>query len=88
MGVTTIGLDLAKNVFQVHGIDGDGKVSVRRQLRRGEVLKFFQGVPGGDGSVWHGASLGAGNCGAGPYGEADAARLRQALREARKDRRR
>lgn len=45
MGVTTIGLDLAKNVFQVHGIDGDGKVLVRRQLRRGEVLKFFQGLP-------------------------------------------
>ncbi len=45
MGVTTLGLDLAKNVFQVHGIDGDGKVLVRRQLRRGEVLKFFQGLP-------------------------------------------
>ncbi|CAO3411724.1 transposase [Azospirillum oryzae] len=45
MGVTTIGLDLAKNVFQVHGINGDGKVLVRRQLRRGEVLKFFQGLP-------------------------------------------
>ncbi|CAO3378974.1 Mobile element protein [Azospirillum argentinense] len=45
MGVTTIGLDLAKNVFQVHGIDGDGKILVRRQFRRGEVLKFFQGLP-------------------------------------------
>ena len=45
MGGATIGLDLAKNVFQVHGIDGDGKVLVRRQLRRGEVLKFFQGLP-------------------------------------------
>lgn len=31
MGVTIIGLDLAKNVFQVHGIDGDGKVLVRRR---------------------------------------------------------
>ena len=44
MALTTIGLDLAKIVFQVHGIDGDGKVLVRRQLRRGEVLKFFQGL--------------------------------------------
>ncbi len=43
--VVTIGLDLAKNVFQVHGIAANGKILVRRQLRRGEVLKFFQGVP-------------------------------------------
>ncbi len=39
--VSTIGLDLAKNVFQVHGIDAAGKVLVRRQLRRAEVLSFF-----------------------------------------------
>ncbi len=39
--VSTIGLDLAKNVFQVHGIDAAGRVLVRRQLRRGEVLAFF-----------------------------------------------
>ena len=43
--MTTIGLDLAKNVFQVHGIAADGQVLVRRQLRRGEVLKFFESVP-------------------------------------------
>ncbi|SMH62181.1 IS110 family RNA-guided transposase [Azospirillum agricola] len=43
--LVTIGLDLAKTVFQVHGITAEGKVLVRRQLRRGEVLKFFQGVP-------------------------------------------
>ena len=40
--VTTIGLDLAKHVFQVHGIDAAGQVMVRRQLRRGELLKFFE----------------------------------------------
>ena len=40
--ITTIGLDLAKHVFQVHGIDAGGQVVVRRQLRRGELLKFFE----------------------------------------------
>ena len=39
--VVTIGLDLAKNVFQVHGIDAQGNVLVRRPLRRAEVLPFF-----------------------------------------------
>jgi transposase len=42
--VVTIGLDLAKNVFQVHGVGADGKVLVRRQLRRAEVLRFFGGL--------------------------------------------
>ena len=37
----TIGLDLAKNIFQVHGNDAEGKVLVRRRLRRNEVLEFF-----------------------------------------------
>jgi len=42
MQITTIGLDIAKNVFQVHGIDGDDKVVVRKQLRRSQVMRFFQ----------------------------------------------
>jgi hypothetical protein len=42
--ITTIGLDLAKKIFQVHGIDADGRAVVRRALRRGEVLKFFSGL--------------------------------------------
>jgi transposase len=42
--ITTIGLDLAKNVFQVHGIDEAGQVVVRRRLRRGQVLGFFAGL--------------------------------------------
>ena len=42
---TTIGLDIAKNVFQVHGIDAAEKVVVRKQLRRGQVLKFFAALP-------------------------------------------
>ena len=40
--ITTIGLDIAKSVFQVHGIDTEGKVIVRRQLKRRYVLAFFQ----------------------------------------------
>src|SRR5262245_1075036 len=39
--ITTIGLDLAKKVFQIHGIDAEGKVVVARKLRRKEVLAFF-----------------------------------------------
>ena len=39
--VTTIGLDIAKSVFQVHGIDAKGKVVIRQQLRRSRVLGFF-----------------------------------------------
>ena len=44
MQVTTIGLDLAKHWFQIHGIDARGGVAVRRKLRRGELLTFFQSL--------------------------------------------
>jgi transposase len=40
--VTTIGLDIAKSVFQVHGIDAEGNVVLRRQLKRRYVLVYFQ----------------------------------------------
>ena len=40
--ITTIGLDIAKSVFQVHGIDAEDKVIIRRQLKRRYVLAFFQ----------------------------------------------
>jgi transposase len=43
--ISTIGLDIAKSVFQVHGVDAAGQVVVRRQLRRGRVLAFFQKLP-------------------------------------------
>jgi len=45
MQITTIGLDIAKNVFQVHGIDATEKVVVRKQLRPGQVMKFFEALP-------------------------------------------
>jgi hypothetical protein len=43
--ITTIVLDIAKSAFQVHGVDADGQVVVRRQLKRGYVLAFFQKLP-------------------------------------------
>lgn len=43
--VITVGVDLAKNVFQVHGVDSPGKPVVRRQLRRSQFLAFFDGLP-------------------------------------------
>src|SRR5260370_34536731 len=43
--ISMIGLDLAKNVFQVHGVDASGGVVLRRQLRRGAVEKFFAQLP-------------------------------------------
>lgn len=43
--VTTIGLDIAKSVFQVHGVDAAGEVVVRRKLTRGRVLAFFESLP-------------------------------------------
>ncbi len=45
MHITTIGLDIAKNVFQVHGIDAAEKVVVRKQLRRGQMLAFVKALP-------------------------------------------
>ena len=43
--VTTIGLDLAKTVFQIHGVDAAGNAVLKRQLRRGQVLEFFGKLP-------------------------------------------
>ena len=43
--ISTIGLDLAKNVFQLHGVDGSGAVVLKKQLRRGALEKFFAQLP-------------------------------------------
>lgn len=42
--ISTIGLDLAKNVYQLHGVDSSGQVVLKRQLRRAQVEKFFSGL--------------------------------------------
>ena len=41
----TIGLDLAKSVFQVHGVDASGEIVIRRRLSRAKVLDFFAKLP-------------------------------------------
>ncbi|TIU44264.1 MAG: IS110 family transposase [Mesorhizobium sp.] len=43
--ITTVGLDIAKHVFQVHGIDGAGAIRIRRKLRREDVVGFFSALP-------------------------------------------
>ena len=45
MNASTIGIDLAKSVFQVHGVDAAGAVVIRKKLRRAEVLRFFEALP-------------------------------------------
>jgi transposase len=44
MAIKVIGLDIAKSVFQVHGVDEAGQAVLRRRLRRAEVLKLFAGI--------------------------------------------
>jgi transposase len=45
MNTTTIGLDIAKSYFQVHGVDVHGKATLQRQLRRAQVVTFFANMP-------------------------------------------
>ena len=46
MNITRVGIDLAKTVFQVHGIDEKGKTVLRKQLKRTQVLEFFANLQG------------------------------------------
>ena len=43
--VTIVGLDIAKNVFQVHGVDAEGAVVVAKSVRRGQLVNFFAWLP-------------------------------------------
>ena len=45
MELTTIGVDIAKNVFQVYGVDSHGKGVLSKRLKRNQVLKFFAQLP-------------------------------------------
>ena len=80
--VTTMGLDLAKHVFQVHGVDAEGATVLRKRLRRAQVLAFFSrlaALRGWDGGVWDGALLGAGVARAWPRGATDAGEIREGV---------
>jgi hypothetical protein len=52
MEITTIGLDLTKSIFQVHGIDASGQVVVRKSLRRAQMLPFFARLPPATSRHW------------------------------------
>ena len=45
MKITTVGIDLAKNVFQVHGIDEHGKAVLKKQFKRDQIATFFINLP-------------------------------------------
>lgn len=45
MQVTTVGIDLAKNIFHVHGVDHTGRIVFSRPLRRAQMAEFFVGLP-------------------------------------------
>src|SRR4051812_41497702 len=90
MQITTVGLDIAKNLFQVHGADAQGRVLLKRKLARGKVLEFFATLPA--------CLVGLEACGAAPYRareltrlghpvQADAATVRAALRPDQQTRR-
>jgi transposase len=83
--ISTIGLDIAKSVFQVHGVDAAGQLALRRQLKRRYVLAFFQKLPPCLGLRVI-APLVPRAAGAGAYGAVDAAGLCEALRQAAEER--
>ena len=87
--VSTIGLDIAKSVFQVHGVDDTGAVVIRRRISRAKVLDFFGGLSP--------CLVGIEACpsahhwsrelaSARPYGAADAAELCEGLSQAQQER--
>ena len=84
-----IGLDIAKSVFQVHGVDAAGEVVIRRQLKRRSVLAFFQKLPRclvGIEACASVAPLVARTPSTWPHRTTDAASLREALRQASEER--
>ena len=90
MKISTVGVDLAKNVFQGHAVGETGEVVVRRALRRRQVMPFFRklepcliGIEArGTGHFWARERSGLG-----PSGQADAAGLCSSLCQAGQDRR-
>jgi hypothetical protein len=84
--VSTIGVDIAKSVFQVHGVDAEGTVVVRRRVGRAKVLEFFcwfTVLPRWHGSMCNGAPMGTRAEEAWARRSSHAADLCQSLCEAR-----
>jgi len=84
MEVRTLGIDLAKNLFHVHGVDGQGRTVVQRQLRRRQLLPFVAqlqpclvAMEACGGAHY----LGSRDCQARSRGQADESALRAAIRE-------
>src|SRR5262249_47217077 len=87
--VSTIGLDIAKSVLQVHGVDGAGAVVMRKCISRAKMLEFFADLRRclvGMGSLSVSASLEPQATGARPRREADAAELCEGLSQAQQER--
>ena len=87
MLVTTVGLDLAKRVFQAHGVDAGGRVVMRRKLQRGEVAAFFADLPScwGHGGMRDSASLESSDRSVRARGAADPTVLRQTVCSSQQD---
>lgn len=83
MKITTIGIDLAKSVFQVHGVDSSGKAILKKQLKRNQTTAFFAALSPcyWQGSLRQRSSLGTQTHGLWPYRALDGATVRQALRQ-------
>src|SRR6188474_2919170 len=86
--VATIGLDIAKSTFQVHGVDASGEVILRRRLTRARVVPFREAgtLLGWNSGLRHFTSLGARVAEARPRCPADATELRQGVCEASEER--
>ena len=90
MKATTIGIDLAKNVFQIHGVDGHGKVVMKKQVKREQMAVFFANLPAaliGMEGLQQCPLLGAQAAGDGTYRQADGATVRQTLCKNEQERR-
>ncbi len=88
--VSTIGLDIAKSVFQVHGVDSAGAVVIRRRISRAKVLEFFGGLSPclvGIEACSVSTSLGPRAGRTRSHGAADAAELCEGLSQAQQERR-
>ena len=84
MKATTVGIDLAKNVVQVHGVDERGRPVLRKQLKRNQVLPFlceYHSMLDWDGGMLQRALLGAAAAEARTYRKADGTAVREALRQ-------